>query len=133
MQKHILKIHKSVLNLIYRIYLLKKLLQNFTSEAVPSSMPKLSSNLVKFTLMERFSFIDFKNIYINITNFPQNHSFLLEKIANHMSDFVYKIQIFAWIGVNKFFFANIIADIWYGSKVIKENRCKKSFSKTFGT
>ena len=41
-----------------------------------------------------------------------------------------KIQIFAWIGVNKFFFANIIADIRYGSKVIKGNICKKSFSKT---
>ena len=39
-------------------------------------------------------------------------------------------QIFAWIGVNKIFFANIIVDIRYESKVFKGNRYKKSFSKT---
>ena len=64
---------------------------------------------------------------------------MLEIFADHMSDFVYKIwnggkiQIFAWVGGNKFFFANIMADIKYMNKVIKGKRCKKSFSKTFAS
>ena len=52
---------------------------------------------------------------------------------SEISEMAGKFKFFAWIGVDKFFFANIIADIWYRSKVIKGKRCKKSLSKTFAS